>query len=251
MVAGLSPARAGSAIFNQRQIMNTTTLHYIHDPLCGWCHGAAPLVKAAREIVTVRAHAVGMMTGARRQTVTPQLRGFVMLHDKRVAQLTGQRFGEAYVNGLLRDPTAVFDSGPPIAAILAAEQLCGRGLDLLAQLQVAHYVEGRRIADRAVLIEVAQTIGLGRDDFAAALDRQTDKAVQAHIRETRQLMDRVGAQGFPTFALEDNGTLRIVDLANYLGHPKKLQAWLRARTTSPEASAGAGTFGCDVDRSAL
>lgn len=25
------------------------TLHYIHDPLCGWCYGAAPLVKAARQ----------------------------------------------------------------------------------------------------------------------------------------------------------------------------------------------------------
>lgn len=220
--------------------MNTITLHYIYDPLCGWCYGAAPLVKAARETVAVRAHAGGMMTGARRQMVTPQLREFVMPHDKQIAQLTGQRFGEAYFNGLLRDTTAVFDSAPPIAAILAAEQLGGRGLDLLAQLQVAHYVEGRRIADRAVLIEVAQTIGLGRDDFAAALDRQTDEAVQAHIRETRQLMDQVGAQGFPTFALEANGTLQIVDIASYLGRPQELQAWLRANATSPQASAGAG-----------
>ncbi len=25
-------------------------LHYIYDPLCGWCYGAAPLVQAARGI---------------------------------------------------------------------------------------------------------------------------------------------------------------------------------------------------------
>lgn len=25
--------------------MSTPTLHYIHDPLCGWCYGAAPLVR--------------------------------------------------------------------------------------------------------------------------------------------------------------------------------------------------------------
>lgn len=231
--------------------MNPITLHYIYDPLCGWCYGAAPLVKAAREVVAVRAHASGMMAGAHRQTVTPQLREFVMPHDKRVARLTGQRFGEAYVNGLLRDPTAVFDSTPPIAAILAAEQLGGRGLDLLAQLQVAHYIEGRRIADRTVLVEVAEAIGLGIDDFVTALDRQNDKAIQAHIRETRQLMDQVGAQGFPSFALEDNGTLRIVDITGYLGNPQDLPAWLRAQTTLPEGSRDTDAFGCGVDRCAL
>lgn len=231
--------------------MNPITLHYIYDPLCGWCYGAAPLVKAAREMIAVRAHAGGMMTGVRRQAVTPQLREFVMQHDERVAQLTGQRFGDAYFNGLLRNTGAVFDSEPPIAAMLAAEQLGGRGLDIIAQLQVAHYVEGRQIADRAVLIEVAQTIGLGRDAFAVALDRQTGKGVQAHIRETRQFMDQVGAHAFPTFALEAKGIIRIVDIASHLGHPEKLQAWLRANTTLPEASAGAGAFGCNADSCAL
>ena len=46
--------------------MNTATLHYIYDPLCGWCYGSAPLVKAARAVLSVRPHGGGMMTGARR-----------------------------------------------------------------------------------------------------------------------------------------------------------------------------------------
>ena len=64
-------------------------------------------------------------------------------------------------------------------------------------------------------------------------------------------MDQVGAQGFPTFVLEANGTLRIVDIASYLGRPQDLQAWLRAHATLPEASAGAGSFGCDADSCVL
>ncbi len=229
-----------------RADQNMNTLHYIYDPLCGWCYGAAPLVKAAREVSTVRAHAGGMMTGARRQAVTPLLREFVTQHDQRVAQLTGQPFGEAYVHGLLRDPQAVLDSAPPIAAMLAAEQLGGRGLDLIARLQVAHYVEGRRIAERAALIEVAETIGLDRGEFATALDRQTGNGVQAHIRATRRFMEQIGAHGFPTLALEAKGSIRIVDLANYLGQPQNLQAWLRANVTSAAPSAGAGAPGCDA-----
>ena len=27
--------------------MTTPVLHYIHDPLCGWCYAAEPLVQAA------------------------------------------------------------------------------------------------------------------------------------------------------------------------------------------------------------
>ncbi len=127
--------------------MPATVLHYIYDPLCGWCYGAAPLIRAARDVLPVLAHAGGMMAGASRQTVSATLRNYVMPHDRRIAALTGQQFGDAYFNGLLHDQGALFDSEPPISAVLAAESLAGRGLDLLARIQIAHYVEGRRIAE--------------------------------------------------------------------------------------------------------
>lgn len=231
--------------------MNTTTLHYIYDPLCGWCYGAAPLVKAAREVVNVRPHGGGMMTGARRQTVTPQLRDFVKPHDARIAQLSGQRFGEGYRDGLLRGTNAVFDSEPPTAAMLAAEVVAGRGLDMLAQLQIAHYVEGRRIAERAVLIDVAMALDLDPTAFAEALDRQSGETVQAHINETRAFMARVGAQGFPTFVLETSEGLQTVDVAGYLGRPHDFQNWLRGQTNSPATSITAEAFACDADGCAI
>ena len=28
--------------------MSSATLHYIYDPLCGWCYGAKPLIQAAQ-----------------------------------------------------------------------------------------------------------------------------------------------------------------------------------------------------------
>jgi putative protein-disulfide isomerase len=230
--------------------MNTSTLHYIYDPLCGWCYGAAPLVKAARAVLPVRPHSGGMMTGDRRQRVTPQLREFVKPHDTRIAQLSGQPFGEAYLEGLLRDTTAVFDSEPPTAAMLAAEAMAGRGLDMLAQLQAAHYVEGRRIADRAVLIDVAATLGLDPATYAEALDHQSGEAVRAHFHDTRALMAQVGAQGFPSLVLETGGVLKNVNLASYLGRPQDFQDWLRSQTPTPTALAS-DTLTCDVNGCAI
>ena len=86
--------------------MTQTTLHYIYDPLCGWCYAVAPLVQAAREVLPVVAHGGGMMTGARRQRISAEWRGYVMPKDGQIAALTGQGFGHAYQEGLLRDSTA-------------------------------------------------------------------------------------------------------------------------------------------------
>ena len=227
--------------------MNTTTLHYIYDPLCGWCYGVAPLVKAAREVLNVRPHGGGMMTGPRRQPVTPQLLDFVKPHDARIAQLSGQRFSKSYLDGLLRDTNAVFDSEPPTAAMQAAEAIAGRGLDMLAQLQIAHYVEGRRIAERAVLIDVAVALGLDPASFVEALNQQSGETVQAHFHETRMFMAQVGAQGFPTFVLETRQGMQIVDFAGYLGRPQVFQDWLRSLTGLPATSLTAEAFSCDAN----
>lgn len=109
--------------------MSTATLHYIFDPLCAWCYGAAPLIRAAQNLPGLRIalHAGGMMAGDNRRNIDDEWRRHVLPHDKRIAQLTGQPFGEAYFNGLLHDTTAVLDSEQPITAILAAEALGGHG----------------------------------------------------------------------------------------------------------------------------
>jgi putative protein-disulfide isomerase len=216
--------------------MTTATLHYIHDPLCGWCYGAAPLLRAARELVPVVAHGGGMMTDGNRQTVSPQLRAYVMPHDQRIAQLTGQTFGAGYVDGLLRDSSAVLDSAPPITAMLAADQLGGRGLDMLARMQTAHYVEGRHVADAAVLADLAADIGLVREAFSAAFAGLSGGPTRAHIAASRALLNRVGGAGFPSFVLERDGHMQMLDIGAYLGQPEAWRSWL-GQQVEPRASA--------------
>ena len=218
------------------------TLHYIYDPLCGWCYGAKPLVQAAQAVLPVIGHGGGMMSGANRQTVSPQLRNYVMPHDRRIAEYTGQPFGEAYFEGLLRDGTAVFDSTPPIAAVLAAEQIAGRGLELLGRLQTAHYVEGRRIADEAVLLELAAQTGLEPEAFQQAFSAAD---TGRHIKDSRALLARVGGQGFPTFALEQDGQFTLVDIGPWLGKPQAFAQWLSQSLSATESSSAFQTCGLD------
>ncbi|AJG23136.1 DsbA family protein [Cupriavidus basilensis] len=202
--------------------MSGLTLHYIYDPLCGWCYGAAPLVRAARAVpgLALALHGGGMLTGANRRRITAQWRDYVMPHDRRIAALTGQPFGERYFEGLLRDESAVMDSAAPTTTILAAQALGGvqAAADLLARLQHAHYVDGLRIADAQVLADLAGQAGLDPQRFAGlCLDIGGDKT-QAHMAASRALLNRLGGHGFPTFALQ-KGTdqFAVLDVGPFLG----------------------------------
>jgi putative protein-disulfide isomerase len=227
--------------------MGAIKLHYVYDPLCGWCYGASPLIQAAREVMAVQAHAGGMMTGERRMAVTPELRKFVLSHDQRIAQVTGQTFGKAYTDGLLCDEGAVFDSAPPITAVLTAERLGQHGLDLLARLQAAHYVEGRRVAEPDVLLGLAAEIGLDGQTFARAFNELGGAATQAHIQSSRALLARLGASGFPTLALEQNQHLVRIDIAPYYGNLKAWQARLGELVAAASAESAGEGLSCGLE----
>jgi putative protein-disulfide isomerase len=218
------------------------TLHYVFDPLCGWCYAAEPLVEAARAVpgLSVEFHGGGMMTGPNRRTITPEWRNYVMPHDHRIAQLSGQPFGAAYFDGLLNDSGALLDSAPPLTAILAAQAEAGRGLDMIRRVQRAHYVEGRRIADSAVLQDLATEIGLDPAPFAEAFDYLSGEATQRHIADSRRWLARAGGQGFPSFAFElPAGRLLALDAGRYLGKPDAWATQLRTLIAESTSSSTA------------
>ena len=209
--------------------MTINTLHYIFDPLCGWCYGVAPLVKAARAVngVSIALHGGGMMLGNHCRTIDAQWRGHVIEHDARIAAMTGQPFDDAYINGLLLDTTAVMDSAPPTCAILAAQKLAGRGLDMLHLIQVAHYQHGKRVADLTVLEALAQELGLPAPAFSAEMQAINGEILNQHIAESRALLAQLSGRGFPTFALENStGQLQVLDAGRYLGDAPAWQEML-------------------------
>lgn len=196
--------------------MTQATLHYIYDPLCGWCYAAAPLIAAAREVdgLNIQMHAGGMWTGTHVKRFTPELRAMIVPGDQRIAQLTGQPIGEAYLNQLIHDDTARLDSEPPTRAILAAEQLAQHGLDMHRALQTAHWVQGRHISRDDVLLEIAGEIGL--DVVAFEKIYQTTQA-DAHIHDTRERMMQWHVQGFPCLVLEQKGEFKRVEHSRFYG----------------------------------
>ncbi|WP_434634531.1 DsbA family protein [Chromobacterium sp. CV08] len=222
-------------------------LHYFYDPLCGWCYGASPLLQAAAALpgLDLEMHAGGMLDEAEGRTVTPEWRSYVMPHDKRIAQMSGQPFGDAYYDGLLNDVGAPLASDPPIAAVLAAARLGADPLAMLARIQRAHYLEGRRIAEFAVLAELAAELGIAAERFEPAW-REARTEAERHIDDTRRQMARLGLRGFPSAVLEQDGKLERLELSGWLGKPAELAAALSQRLPQPAAGDGDALF-CTPD----
>ncbi|HEU4627421.1 MAG TPA: DsbA family protein [Steroidobacteraceae bacterium] len=206
-------------------------LHYFYDPLCGWCYASHPLMEAIRTVpgLTIRMHPGGMLAGMNRQMTSAALREFVLGHVRRITAMSGQRFTEAYTDQLLGDPTVILDSEPPTGAILAAVELGCDGLDVLAHIQRAQYLDGRRVSEPATLTELAVELGLDRTAFSERLHYLRGTAVRDHIERSRRFMHEVGGQGFPTFALETGGQRELLDIAQWLGRPDAWRAEIERR----------------------
>ena len=199
--------------------MNETTLHYVYDPLCGWCYGAAPLLKAAAAIPELRIelHAGGLWLGGRRQAMGQALRDYVRPHDERIQALTGQPFGERYFNELLLRDGLLLDSEQPIRAILAVTALGGNGLSLLHRIQQSHYRDGIWIGSLEHLTCLAAEQNIGADDFVKAY-QQADLA--SHLADSQRWMRHLGGQGYPTLGLVQGDKVTPLSASSFLGEPE-------------------------------
>ncbi|HHQ4776635.1 TPA: DsbA family protein [Aeromonas veronii] len=198
-----------------------TTLHYVYDPLCGWCYGAAPLLQAAATLdgLKIELHAGGLWLGSRRQPMGEALRDYVRPHDQRIEALTGQHFGERYFNELLLREGALLDSEPPIRAILAVTALGGDGLAMLHRIQQSHYRDGIWTGELAFLATLAAEQGIAAEAFQQAY---LQAPLLQHLADSQGWMKRLGGQGYPTLGIERERRLERIELNQYLGEPELL-----------------------------
>lgn len=202
-------------------------LHYVYDPLCGWCYAAESLVQAAAELVPVQLHAGGLFA---RGSISEDLRRHIRVADARIAELSGQVFSSVYFDSVLADPATVYDSVPPIAAVLAAEHLKpGSGLAMLRTIQHVQYRHAKRLAEPEVLRELAVGVGFEHDAFGAAFNQAMQGAVQEHVQTSRKILERAGLSGFPGFILQKGPAFAVIDHQPHYGQPEAFVATLKER----------------------
>lgn len=200
------------------------TLHYIFDPLCGWCYGAGSAVRTLAETPDVELKLVpsGLFSGAGARPMDDAFAAYAWSNDQRIERLTGERFTERYRADVLADRQQLFDSGPATMALTAVALTAPeRELDALKAIQQARYIAGLDVTRMDTLVTVLA--GLELHQAAERLAQRNDEllaATHARVVSAQALLSEFGARGVPTFILETDGVRQLLHSSAAFSNPR-------------------------------
>jgi putative protein-disulfide isomerase len=181
--------------------MTTPHLIYFSDPMCSWCYGFSPVIEDIRHTFGRALPIRLVMGGLRPGTETPmteEAKLEIADHWTHVHEATGLPFDGS---GMSR-PGFVYDTDPAARAVVVARRESEEiAATFLGRTQRAFYAEGRDVTTAQVLGDLAEEVGLDREEFLA-----TWASAEAKEETWRDyaISQRAGVTGFPTLVAGPN-----------------------------------------------
>ncbi|MDO6421257.1 DsbA family protein [Saccharophagus degradans] len=197
-------------------------MHYIFDPLCGWCYAASPLMTALNEYFSSTLEFVfhpGLLFPKPR-TIASDFREHIIKNDARIAAVSGVEFGNAYVKRVRTEPILRYHSEIPAAAVLVAfEQAPNLGFSMLEGIQRIHFLQGKDVSNVDTISQLGKSLlGMNKETFSEALIK-VQLRLPSIAAAANELMQAVASNGFPTLVLETEGEYRKLDHSSAYGKP--------------------------------
>ena len=179
-------------------------LIYGFDPICGWCYGAVPAVRALRAAMPdlpIQLVMSGLVTGER---VGPyaEMEGYIRGASENLKRVTGRAPSDTFFD-LIRTPGVQGNSAPPSVAIDAVK--CERpeaALPFAHAVIEAHFRDGADLNDPATYSPL-----LAEHAPGVTLPDLTDPTLaEAAWAEGRE----IGIRSFPTFAVVRGGRAEVL-----------------------------------------
>ncbi len=179
--------------------MKDYTIIYVYDALCGWCYGFSPVIQQLQEKykkeMDFTVLSGGMVTGARIGPVGA-IAGYISEAYKTVEEHTGVKFGEGFLNGILKEGKAIFNSVPPSRALTVFKSYQPENAVAFAStLQKAIYFDGIEPENWEAYGKYAAQFGIEPKHFVFQM--QQNKFVDETEEEFKQAA-AWGIQGFPS-----------------------------------------------------
>jgi len=198
-------------------------LLYFADPMCSWCWGFSPLIDRIRTdypVLDIELIVGGLRAGFKDPLGTA-MREEILHHWRQVARTTGQTF--TFENALPVE--FVYDTEPACRAVVAVRRIQpDAGLDFLAAVHRAFYVDLRDVRQTAILQDIA-AVHVDGDEFA---DCYTDELTRLQTRHDFEKTRGFGIRGFPSLVVHDErGYVKLSQGYRPLAHLQPLlNAWL-------------------------
>ena len=188
----------------------TSTLIYVHDPMCSWCWSFRPVWQAVKQALDDNVEIKFLLGGLApdSQTVMPKdMQQSIRKTWQRIQQeVPGTEFNyDFWEKNQPRRSTY-----PACRAIIACRiQQPSLEQEMLLAIQQAYYLNAQNPSDEAVLINLAEQIGLDAKQFA--VDIRSENCQKKLLQELKQCRN-IGVSSFPSLVLKKGESSVLLDI---------------------------------------
>ena len=203
----------------------SVTLYYIHDPMCSWCWGFAPVWKQLQKKIHTHlqeqltiCYVLGGLAPDSDQLMPKKKQNIIRNHWQTIQQ---QIPGTVFNYDFWKQCQPRRSTYPACRAIIACgmqqPELKNR---MITAIQHAYYLNAKNPSDEKELIKVAEKLGLDARVFARDLNsNKCNKKLENEIL----LSEKLGVTSFPTLVLGQNNTKNKIPI-DYLSSENIMQS---------------------------
>lgn len=179
---------------------------YLYDALCGWCYGFSPVINKFQEKykdnLSFEVISGGMITGNRIGPIG-EVASYISWAYKDVEKVTGVKFGDEFLNKILKNGKAIFTSIPSSIALSVFKDLdTSNSIQFVSELQKAIYFNGIEPENLKAYGQIAAKFGIDAEAFVI---KMKDLTYKKQAEEDFKKTTAFGVTGFPSVFVEIDG----------------------------------------------
>ena len=181
-------------------------LIYVGDPMCSWCWGFSPTLKAVMSRYPNRFDYSLVLGGLRPGPTAAKLddgmKAYIAHHWQEVARRTGQAFNHAFLE---RDDFT-YDTEPSCRAVVTARRIAkSRVFEYMESVHDAFYARNLDPTQLETFLEIAESMGLSKEEFQRLFESDE---IRKETQGDFELARRMAVSGFPSLLLREGDSLK-------------------------------------------
>lgn len=190
--------------------MNSTTLFYIHDPMCSWCWGFSHTWNKVKNSLPSEInvqYVLGGLAPDSSEVMPNEMREYIQMNWHKIEQkIPGVSFNYTFWDSC----TPKRSTYPACRAVIAVKnQNTELEQTMVKLIQQAYYLDAKNPSEDDVLISLAKTLDLDIKQFTQDLNSEP---TQQLLSNDIALMQSMGVSSFPSLVLQTTNGIKSITI---------------------------------------
>ena len=190
--------------------MNSTTLFYIHDPMCSWCWGFSHTWNKVKNSLPSEINVqyiLGGLAPDSSEVMPNEMREFIQMNWHKIEQkIPGVSFNYTFWDSC----TPKRSTYPACRAVIAVKNQNSELEQTMVKLiQQAYYLDAKNPSEDDVLISLAKTLDLDIKQFTQDLNSEP---TQQKLLDDIALMQSLEVSSFPSLVLQTTNGIKSITI---------------------------------------